>query len=244
MSAPTSDALPPNAREFHTTHWSMVLRAGGASAGAQAALSNLCAAYWYPLYAFVRRQGRSAHDAQDLTQEFFARLLERGGVVGVARERGRFRTWLLAAMEHFLINEWRRAGAQKRGGGAAVVSMDDEAEARYLREPIDPMTAEKLYDRRWALTLLDRVLARLGGELAESGKTAQFEALKFCLSGEKRAYAEVALTLGMTESAVKVAAHRLRERYRALIRAEIAETVGSSEEVDAEMRDLFAALSD
>jgi DNA-directed RNA polymerase specialized sigma24 family protein len=187
----------------------MVLRAGGANTAAQAALANLCGAYWYPLYAFVRRQG---HDAQDLTQEFFARLLEGGGVGGVARERGRFRTWLLAAMEHFLINERRRASAQKRGGGAALVSMDDEAEARYVQQPVDPVTAEKLFDRRWPLTLLDRVLARLGMELAESGKTAQFEAQKFCLSGEKRAYAEAALTLGITEGAVK----RLRERYHAL----------------------------
>jgi RNA polymerase sigma-70 factor (ECF subfamily) len=243
MSAPTSDARPPGARDFRTTHWSMVLRAGGASTGAQAALSNLCGAYWYPLYAFIRRQGHTAHDAQDLTQEFFARLLEKGWLDGVARERGRFRTWLLAALEHFLINEWHRARTQKRGGGAILLSLDDDAEARYLREPADPMTAEKLFDRRWALTLLDRVLARLGGELADAGKAAQFEALKFCLGGERHAYAEVARTLGMSEGAVKVAAHRLRERYRALIRAEIAETVATAEEVDGELRDLFAALS-
>ena len=243
MSAPTSDAVPPGARDFHTTRWSMVLRAGGDSAGAHESLEKLCGAYWYPLYAFVRRQGHGAHDAQDLTQVFFARLLVKGWLDGVARERGRFRTWLLAALEHFLINEWHRARAQKRGGGAAPVSLDDAAEARYLREPADPMTAEKLFDRRWALTLLDRVLARLGGELADAGKAAQFEALKFCLGGEKHAYAEVALALGMSEGAVKVAAHRLRERYRALIRAEIAETVATAEEVDGELRDLFAALS-
>jgi len=222
----------------------MVLRAGGSSPKARDALSSLCAAYWYPLYAYVRRQGHSAHDAQDLTQEFFARLLDRGGVGGVAPDLGRFRTWLLAALQHFLINEWHRARAQKRGGGALHLSMDDDAEARYLREPADPLTAEKLFDRRWALTLLDRVLTRLGAEMAETGKTAHFEALKFCLSGGKRAYADVASTLGMTEGAVKVAVHRLRERYRALIRAEILETVADPGEVEAELRDLFAALGD
>jgi len=243
MSTPTSEAISPGAKEFCTTHWSMVLRAGGAGNAAQAALSHLCQAYWYPLYAFVRRQGHTAHDAQDLTQAFFAQLLERGGVEGVAPERGRFRTWLLAVLQHFLINEWRRARTQKRGGGAVHLSLDDDAEARYLVEPADPITAEKLFDRRWALTLLDRVLARLGAEQAQTGKAAQFEALKFCLSGEKHAYAEVAAKLEMTEAAVKVAVHRLRERYRALIRTEIAETVASPEEVDGELRDLFAALS-
>lgn len=243
MPAPTSDGVPPDAREFRTTHWSMVLRARGDSAGAHESLEKLCGAYWYPLYAFVRRRGHSAHDAQDLTQEFFARLLEKGWLDGVARERGRFRTWLLSALEHFLINEWHRSRTQRRGGGAVLLSLDDDAEARYLREPADPLTAEKLFDRRWALTLLDRVLARLGAELEDAGKSAQFEALKFCLSGKTHAYAEVAAALGMTEGAVKVAAHRLRERYRALIRAEIAETVATVEEVDGELRDLFAALS-
>jgi RNA polymerase sigma factor (sigma-70 family) len=243
MPAPTSDPDPPSPRDFRTTHWSMVLRAGGDDATAHAALSNLCSAYWYPLYAFVRREGHPPHDAQDLTQEFFARLLERGGLASVAPERGRFRTWLLSALQHFLINEWHRARTQKRGGAVVLLSLDDEAEARYLREPADPLTAAKLFDRRWALTLLDRVLAHLGAEFAASGKAAQFEALKFCLSGEKHAYAEVAHTLGMSEGAVKVAAHRLRERYRALIRAEIAETVSSPEDVAGEMHDLFAALS-
>jgi RNA polymerase sigma-70 factor (ECF subfamily) len=244
MPASTSDAFSPGAREFRTTHWSMVLRAGESGARAREALSKLCAAYWYPLYAYVRRQGHPAPDAQDLTQEFFARLLARGDIGGVDPGRGRFRTWLLAALQHFLINEWHRARTQKRGGGAPPVSLDDDAEAHYGREPADPLTAEKLFDRRWALTLLDRVLARLGSEMAGMGKAAQFEALKFCLSGEKHAYGEIALSLGMTEGAVKVAVHRLRERYRALIRAEIAETVADPSEVDAELRDLFAALSD
>jgi RNA polymerase sigma factor (sigma-70 family) len=243
MSSPPSDSLARKAPAFATTHWSIVLAAGGATPAAGNALAVLCRAYWYPLYVFVRRQGHAPHDAQDLTQAFFARLLAKSALGAVTPERGRFRTFLLTAMEHFLINEWRRARTRKRGGGAPLLSLDDDAEARYLREPADAITPEKLFDRRWALTLLDRVLVRLGGELAAVGKAAQFEALKFCLSGEKHAYAEVARGLGMTEGAVKVAAHRLRERYRALIRAEIAETVASSEEVDSEMRDLFAALS-
>ena len=244
MSSPPSDSLAPKAPVFATTHWSIVLAAGGATPAAGDALAVLCRAYWYPLYVFVRRQGHGPHDAQDLTQEFFARLLAKRTLGAVAPERGRFRTFLLTAMDHFLINEWHRARTQKRGGGAPLLSLDDDAEARYLREPADAITPEKFYDRRWALTLLDRVLVRLGGEMGAMGKAPQFEALKICLGGGKHAYAEVARGLGMTEGAVKVAAHRLRERYRALIRAEIAETVTSSEEVDSEMRDLFAALSD
>ena len=243
MSSSAAGSATPQGTLFATTRWSVVLTAGAGSAAAGDALGTLCRAYWYPLYAFVRRKGNSPHDAQDLTQAFFARLLERGWLNQAVPERGRFRTFLLAAMDHFLINEWQAARAQKRGGGATPVSLDDDGEARYLREPADAMTAEKVFDRRWALTLLDRVLARLGAEMTALGKAAQFEALKFCLGGEKRAYAEVARILGMSEGAVKVAVHRLRERYRALIRAEIAETVASPAEIDAEMRDLFAALS-
>ena len=222
----------------------MVLHARGDSAGAQAALAKLCAAYWYPLYAFVRRQGLGEHDAQDLTQEFFARLLQKGWLGDVERERGRFRSFLLAAMKHFLANEWDRSRAKKRGGGVATLALDAmSAETRYRHEPADTQTAEKLFDRRWALTLLDQVLARLRAEMLAAGKLADFDALKFCLSGEKTAYAEVARTLGMSEGAVKVAVHRLRERYRALLRAEIAETVATSDEIDGELRHLLAALS-
>ena len=235
---------PPSAREFHTTHWSMVLHARGDSAGAQAALAKLCAAYWYPLYAFVRRQGLGEHDAQDLTQEFFARLLQKGWLGDVERERGRFRSFLLAAMKHFLANEWDRSRAKKRGGGVATIALDAmSAETRYRHEPADTQTAEKLFDRRWAMTLLDQVLARLRAEMLAAGKLADFDALKFCLSGEKTAYAEVARTLDMSEGAVKVAVHRLRERYRALLRAEIAETVATPEEIDGELRHLLTALS-
>jgi len=221
-----------------------VLHAREDSAGAHAALSTLCRAYWYPLYAYVRRQGSSPHDAQDLTQEFFARLIEKGWLDAVARERGRFRSFLLAAMKHFLANERDKAQAQKRGGGVIWLSIDDAiAEGRYREEPIETATAEKLFERRWACTLLEQVLARLREEMVEAGKDAHFEMLKGCLAGEKPRHAEIAAQLGMTEGAVKVAVHRLRDRYRALIRAEIAQTVAHPSEIDDELRHLFAALS-
>lgn len=235
----------PGSRSFATTRWSIVLaaRAPAEDAGG-AALATLCRSYWYPLYAFVRRQGLGEHDAQDLTQEFFARLLEKGWLGGVERERGRFRSWLLASMKHFLANEWDKSRAKKRGGGVATISFDAmSAETRFRHEPADTETAEKLYDRRWALTLLDQVLARLREEMSAAGKLDLFEALKFSLTGGRTAYAEVAAALGMSEGAVKVAVHRLRERYRELIRAEIAETVATPAEVEDELRHLLAALS-
>jgi len=244
MPSSANDSAPPGAREFHTTHWSLVLRAQGDSLNAEAALARLCHTYWYPLYAFVRRQGHSPHDAQDLTQEFFARLLAKDWLANVARERGKFRSWLLASMKHFLANEWDRAKTVKRGGRTTLVSFhDDSAEMRYRQEPADLASPEILFDRRWAHTLLDQVLARLREEQTAAGKLAQFDALKFCLTGEKSAYADVARTLDMTEGAVKVAVHRLRDRYRTLLRAEIAETVATPEEIEDELRYLLAALS-
>ena len=231
-------------RSFTTTRWSIVLAAKGGREPAGDALAELCRVYWYPLYVFVRRQGHEPHDAQDLTQEFFARLLGKKWIESVERSRGRFRSWLLAAMKHFLANEWDRSRARKRGSGHAPLSLDaTDAESRYAHEPADHASADKLYDRRWALTLLDQVLARLREEMAAAGKLAQFDALKFSLTGERCAYAEIAITLGMSEGAVKVAVHRLRERYRDLIRAEIAETVATPEEIEEELRDLLAALS-
>jgi DNA-directed RNA polymerase specialized sigma24 family protein len=192
----------------------------------------------------VRREGHSAHDAQDLTQEFFTDLLKKDWLAAVERERGRFRSWLLASMKHFLDNEWDKRRAQKRGGGASTFSIDEiSAESRWGHEPADPQTAEKLYDRQWAFLLLDRVLTRLREEMTIAGKGATFDILKFSLTGEKYAYIEVAARLAMTEGAVKVAIHRLRERCRALIRAEIADTVMTSGEVDEELRHLFAAMS-
>ena len=244
MSLP-SDFVAPGARVFATTRWSIVLAAGAVTPSAEEALAVLCRAYWYPLYAFVRRRGYGAEDAQDLTQGFFARLLEKDGLASVDRAKGRFRSFLLAAMQHFLANEWDRQQAQKRGGGIVLISIDDaEAERRYHNEPAEQITAEQLFDRRWALTLVDQVLARLGQEMADAGKAAQFDALKFCLTGERgAAYAEIAGRLRTTEGALKVAIHRLRDRYRTLLRAEIAETVGSDADVDDELRQLFSALA-
>jgi RNA polymerase sigma-70 factor (ECF subfamily) len=221
----------------------VVLAAGGATPAASDALAVLCRAYWYPLYAFVRRQGHSPDDAQDLTQEFFARLLARGDLASVAPERGRFRAWLLAVMKHFLAKEWVRANRLKRGGGVAAVPLDGVAgEERYTHEPADSVTPEKLYDRRWAMDLLDRGLIRLEAEQAAAGKVEQFAALKFCLAGEKVALREVADRLGSSEGAIKVAVHRLRERYRQLIREEIASTVDREEEIETELQELLAAL--
>ena len=169
MSPSDSDSGAPTVRTFATTRWSIVLRAGGADsqAATRDALAALCRAYWYPLYAFVRREGKSPHDAQDLTQEFFARLLAKNWLDGVDRSRGRFRSWLLAAMKHFLINEWDKSRAQKRGGGATPIPLETgDAESRYAHEPADTATADKLFDRRWALTLLDQVLTRLRAEFS------------------------------------------------------------------------------
>jgi DNA-directed RNA polymerase specialized sigma24 family protein len=232
---------------FPTTHWSVVLSArelGAAQAGT--ALERVCQAYWSPLYAYVRWQGHSPPDAEDLTQEFFARLLQRGSLRGVAREKGRFRTFLLVALKRFLVNEWKRVQAQKRGGGCVRVPLQGHsAETSCLAEPADGLTAEKLYERRWALTLLDRVLARLRQEFVIAGKAALFDALKGSLMAEKGAvsHGEAALVLGMSDGAVKVAVHRLRRRFRELFREEVAATVSSAEEVEQEIRHLLAAFS-
>ena len=243
VSSSESDSRSPGARDFHTTHWSIIASAQGDASGAQVALEKLCQAYWYPLYAFVRRQGMSEHDAQDLTQEFFARLMEKDWLGGVDRERGRFRSWLLASMKHFLANEWDRARALKRGGGAAVISLDAlTAEQRYALEPADATGAETLFDRCWAFQLLDQVLARLRAEYEESGKARLFEELKGAIIGDSAPYAKIATRLGATGSAVKAAAHRLRGRYRELLRAEIAGTVVLSDQIDDELAHLFRAL--
>jgi len=216
------------------------------STEAQAALANLCRTYWYPLYAYVRRRGYEAHDAQDLTQEFFARLLAQGWLGQADRERGRFRTFLLSAMSHFLANQWDKARAQKRGGSVRLVPLQiDEAETRYGREPADPSTPEQAYERRWVLALLDEVLTRLQQECAKEGKAELFERLKPCLVGERESqpYPELAAQLGLSEGAVKVAVHRLRRRYRHLLRSEIANTVATAAEIDEEMHHLFAVLA-
>jgi RNA polymerase sigma-70 factor (ECF subfamily) len=240
------ETTPAGVARFATTHWSVVLAAGRKSSPrAQEALAALCQTYWYPLYACVRRQGHPPHAAQDLTQEFFARLLEKNFLGDVRRARGRFRSFLLAALKHFLANEWDRERALKRGGGREFISLEAEAEARYALEPVDLDSPDRLYERRWALTLLERVLAALKREWTIAGRAAHFDALKDTLAGGRGSvpYAQLAERLGMSEEAVKVAAHRLRKRYRELLRSEIAQTVARPEEVEDEIRHLFTVLS-
>jgi len=232
---------------FDHTHWSVVLAAGeGTDTEARAALSTLCQQYWYPLYAFVRRQGRNATDAQDLTQGFFLKLLEKDYLVQVDRRKGRFRTFLLTALRRFLANEWDEAHALKRGGGQVIVSIDDrEAESRYQGELYHDITPEKLYDRHWALVLIEQALSKLKDEYEAEGKKELFDQLKIVLTEGKGvvSYAEMAATLGTTEGAIKVAAHRLRRRYARILRDEVAQTASCPDEVEEELGYLFAALS-
>ena len=243
---PTSNPTGGAAAQFAETHWSLVLAARTTSPDAAAALAGLCQAYWYPLYAFVRRQGHSPHDAQDLTQEFFARLLAKNYLADVDRAKGRFRSFLLASMKNFLANEWDRARAQKRGGGDTVLSLDaTAAESRYALEPVDHASADKLYDRRWALTLLDGTYKQLSKEFAEAGKPGQFEALQAFLSGSKdggQSYGELGQQLGLSENAARQAAFRLRTRFGDLLRSRVAETVSGPKELEAEMSHLMAAV--
>jgi len=244
MSPNTTGHQPAAPGCFEQTRWSVVVAAGGDSTNARKALAHFCETYWYPLYAFVRREGRGADDAQDLTQEFFARLLEKNWLAGVDRAKGKFRSFLLAAMRHFLANEWDRANRLKRGGGKTILSLDAEsAETRYALEPADPMTAERIFERRWALTLLEGVLARLRNEFAAAGRGRLFEEFKPALTGEKVPYAEIAARLNLNEAAVRVAVHRLRVRYRELLRTEIGETVATDDDIDAEVQHLFAVLA-
>jgi RNA polymerase sigma-70 factor (ECF subfamily) len=242
-----ANPVQSDAGRFDTTHWSIVLAARDRDAPQAAqALASLCAAYWYPLYAFIRRKGYDADRSADLTQEFFARLLERDSIKAVDRTKGRFRSFLMAACTHFLSNERDRTHALKRGGHRPLFSIDiHDAEDRYHAEPAHEWTAERVFDRRWALTLLDGVLEQLGEEARRTGKGPVYERLKVTLTGAEGAvpYARVGAELGMTEAAVKKAAERLRRRYRELLRARIAETVADPDEVDGEIRDLFAILS-
>jgi DNA-directed RNA polymerase specialized sigma24 family protein len=231
---------------FTTTHWSLVLNAQDTSSPlAAAAMEKLCRAYWYPLFVYVRRQGEDEESAKDLTQGFFARLLEKHYLAQVQREKGKFRSFLLASLKHFLSDERDKARAQKRGGGQSFVSLDDSTgEQRYRLEPVETMDAEKLFERRWALTLLDQARARLKEEYLESGKSSLYDRLKVFEAADKIGppYAEVAADLGLTESAVKAAVFRLRRRYRELVREEVANTVDSPEAVDGEIRHLISVI--
>src|SRR6266567_2858083 len=233
-------------RIFATTHWSVILAAKeGDSPSVQEALEKLCRTYWYPVYAYLRRRGCGEQDAQDLTQGFFAQLLERRSIQSVEREKGKFRSFLLASLNYYVADERDRANAQKRGGGRKIFSLDvQEAEQRYRLEPVDERSPDKLFERRWAMTLLDQVLARLGQEFADAGKRELFERLQAFLvegTGDKT-FAQLAQEVGMTEEAVKKAAQRMRRRYHQLFREEIAQTVASPAEVDDELRHLCAVL--
>jgi RNA polymerase sigma factor (sigma-70 family) len=235
------------ASNFNTTSWTMVLAAAvDSSADPDGALARLCQIYWHPVYAFVRRRGHDRDQAEDLTQEFFTRLLEKNYLLDADRERGRFRSFLLSAVKHFLANEWDRSQALKRGGGRAAVSIDRvEAERWYGPATVEAATPEHLFERRWALSLLEHVMAKLRAEFTDSGKDGQFDTLAGFLNREPGGdrYQAVAQRLGVSPGAIRMSVHRLRRRYRELLRAEIAATVDAPDQIDDEIRFLMAILS-
>jgi RNA polymerase sigma-70 factor (ECF subfamily) len=244
LQTPTPESS--DAAGFAATRWTLVLTAarGSSSSLAADALAELCRVYWYPLYAFLRRRGNDPHDAEDLTQDFFAHLLAQQFLAKVDREKGKFRAFLLASLKNFLADARDRAQAQKRGGGRSPIPLDSlAAETRYRLEPATELTPEKLFEKQWALALLEQVLSRLQQEMAADGKAAMFDELQSVITGGRSdTYAAIAEKLQMTEGAVKVAAHRLRRRYRELLREEIAHTVAGPEEVEDEIRYLLSCL--
>jgi RNA polymerase sigma-70 factor (ECF subfamily) len=226
-----------------TTRWSLIVAAQQPAPRAREALADLCRVYWYPLYAYIRRRGHDAGDAEDLTQAFFTHLLEKHVLASVSPERGRFRSFLLACCQHFLANEHERANALKRGGGR-VVSLDlSSAHGRYAEEPEHDQTPEHLFERRWALALLEQTIQRLRSEYEQAGKGALFDAVKGQLTGDSTLpYAGLAEELGLSECAIKTAVHRLRRRYGEILREQIGETVSTEGEIDDEVRAMFEAL--
>jgi DNA-directed RNA polymerase specialized sigma24 family protein len=245
--APASSCQAERRPAFVTTRWSVVLSARDKnSARSAAALETLCRTYWYPLYAFVRRQGHSPHDAQDLTQEFFARLLQKNYLEAVAREKGRFRSFLLVALKRFLANEWDKSRAQKRGGARSQLPLDTNlAEQRYAGEAHEALSADLIYERRWALTILDRAMTRLHQAYTAQGKEKEFDLLKPCLTADRGEipYARLAAALHASDGAARLAVHRLRKRFRELFREEISRTVAGPEEIQDEVRHLLKALA-
>lgn len=247
---PAAGSYPSEAAHcplFATTHWSVVLLAGGStSPDAQAALAQLCQTYWYPLYAYARRRGHNEHDAKDLVQGFFAQLFEHQSIRRVARDRGKFRSFLLGSLNFFIADQRDLARAQKRGGGREIVSIDEtDAEGRYGLEPVDERSPDQIFERRWAMTVLEQVLAVLEKEYRASNKAKLFGELRFFLLGDKShgTYAEVGSRIGLSEAAVKMAVSRLRQRYRELFREVIAQTVAEPGDVEEEIRHLLAALA-
>jgi RNA polymerase sigma-70 factor (ECF subfamily) len=229
---------------FHTTRWSLVARAGDLQrADAQQSLSELCRIYWYPLYAFVRRRGSDPNSAADLIQGFFVELLEGSLLHSADRAKGKFRSYLLGALKHYLANEWQRAHRQKRGGKTPIASLDD-AEQRYGMEPSHSVSPEHLYERRWALTLLQQANDQLRGQYANGGKLAQYEELKDLIAGPlaDRSYSQIGEKLGMSEDAVKKAVQRMRIHYREILKAHIADTVQTPDDIDDELRHLYHAI--
>ena len=230
---------------FTTTHWSMVLEAQGESPAAQEALERLCRTYWRPIFAFLRREGIPSAEAEDITQGFFAELLERRSLDAVRKEKGRLRSFLLGGVKYFLANEERRGMAIKRGKGQRLIPLEEfRADDRIEMEPADPLTAEMIYERRWALTVLERVLIRLKEEYRAAGNAALFDSLKELLPDEpgSPSQAEIAARLGMTENAVRQAFYRFRQRYQSLLREEIAHTVATPGDIEDELRHLIAVL--
>lgn len=234
------------AGQFASTHWSLILQASDSQAPDSAkALEKLCAAYWYPLYVYVRCRGRGPEEARDLTQEFFARLLEKKWLREADPHRGRFRTFLLTAMMHFLANDWRHSQAEKRGGGQSCVSLDAiEAEERFALEPRDNSSPAALYDRRWALTVIGRAQDALMAEMERAGEAARFAALEPTLAGERagKGYRDLAAKFGVTENTIKTWVLRLRRRFRALLIEEISQTIGQDENPELELKGLLATL--
>jgi RNA polymerase sigma-70 factor (ECF subfamily) len=230
---------------FTTTHWSVVLEAQGESPAAQEALEKLCRTYWRPIFAYLRRQGRSPEEAEDITQGFFAQLLERKSFDAVRKEKGRLRSYLLGALKYFVADEQRRAMAVKRGKGQRLIPLEElRADERIDMEPSDPMTAEMIYERRWALTVLERVLSRLKDEYRAADNITLFDSLKQLLPDEpgSPSQAEIAARLGMTENAIRQAFYRFRQRYQSLLREEIANTVATPGDIEDELRHLIAVL--
>ena len=230
---------------FTTTHWSVVLEAQGESPAAQEALERLCRTYWRPIFAFLRRQGLRPDEAEDITQGFFAELLERRSLSAVRKEKGRLRSFLLGGLKYFLANEGRRAMAVKRGKGQQLISLDElRTEEHIDMEPADPVTAEMIYERRWALTVLERVLSRLKDEYLAADNAALFDSVKELLPDEPGApsQAEIAARLGMTENAIRQAFYRFRQRYQLILREEIANTVATPADIEDELRHLIAVL--
>ena len=232
---------------FVTTRWTVVLHAGRKSSPhSDRALGELCQTYWYPLYAFVRRKGHAREDAEDLVQAFFEKFLAKNYLEGLSAERGKFRAFLLAALKHFLANEWDKSQRQKRGGGVTHLSLDwQSADERFKLEPPDIASPDRIYDREWALALLERVIMRLRAECVSDGKSQLFEQAKgYLMVGEQAIpYATAAKAVNLDEGAVRVAVHRLRQRYRALLRDEIAQTLDDPTQVTEELKSLQAALT-